>query len=571
MLYKIFKPLTFTFIILAFGSASFAQNIIDYSTSGLPTALCNVFNTSTPATVGGYTHYPVSGGVSFDGSKLVLNTQYGTTSSSNYGTAYAIQYPFTAGYSYVVKITGYGVDGSGGVNLPAIAAYLFSALPDPNQTNPVSCGAVDQSRWSAVQTGRFVGNDPLTTTSSTYTLPSTTPSANNSYLVLLASGGSTSPNKGYISKITITATAPTPSFTLTPSTINKACGTALSQTFTVNNVNGTAGVTSYNWNLGSATNGWNVLGSPAPQTFGTSSNSITLTAAACVSGLQNVTASAVIGSTSYTTNTSAVAKSSPAMSLSGPSPLCTTGSFSISNVPCNSTVSWVSSNTNVATVPASGNPVTVTKVNAGTVTITATVNACSQAVTLSKTIHVGGYSSGDYVLSGPSSACAFQTLSYSVNILPGATGYTWIYPSSFSYYNGGNGNSYLTVQSGTSTSGGGIVGVKVANACDAGGSYSTQYVSVNSCGAAITASPNPTTDNVTVTVVQEKNATSANNKKAMVYQLKLTDQSGNVKKQYKYAAGISNTNISLKGLMKGMYTIQAFDGTTWSSVQVIKQ
>lgn len=570
MFTKIFKSLKLIFI-LAFCSTSYAQNVIDYTTSGLPTALCNVFNTATPATVGGYTHYPVSGGVSFDGSKLVLNTQSGSTLSTNYGTAYAIGYPFTAGYSYKVSITASGFDGSNSnVNFPTITAYMFTSRPDPNQTNPVSCGAVDQNKWSVVQTGEYVGTVNTSQTSTTTTIPSHTATVNCNYLILLASAGSTSQNKAYISKVTITSTAPTPSFTLTPSTINKACGTALTQTLTVNNVNNTAGVTSYVWNLGTATNGWTYNGTAAPQTITTTTNTITLSAAACFSGLQNVTATAKIGTAAYSTNTSAVAKSSPSMSLSGVDPLCTSASFSISNVPCGSTVSWVSSNTNVATVSATGNPATVTKVNAGSVTITATVNACSQSVTLSKTFHVGGYSSGDYVLSGPSSACPFQTLSYSVNILPGATGYSWLYPSNFSYQNGGNGNSYLTLQSGTATSGGGVVGVRVANACDAGGSYSTRYVSVNSCGFTITATPNPTADNVTIAITEQKIAASSNKTKAMIYQLKVADQSGNLKKQYKYS-GVSNTSISLKGLMKGMYTIQAFDGSTWSSVQVIKQ
>ncbi len=56
----------------------------------------------------------------------------------------------------------------------------------------------------------------------------------------------------------------------------------------------------------------------------------------------------------------------------------------------------------------------------------------------------------------------------------------------------------------------------------------------------------------------------------MIYQIKVIDQVGNVKKQYKYS-GVSNTVISLKGLTDGMYTIQAFDGTTWSSTKVIKE
>lgn len=57
----------------------------------------------------------------------------------------------------------------------------------------------------------------------------------------------------------------------------------------------------------------------------------------------------------------------------------------------------------------------------------------------------------------------------------------------------------------------------------------------------------------------------------MIYQLKVSDQFGSVKKQYKYSSGTSNTSISLKGFINGTYTIQAFDGISWSSVKVIKQ
>lgn len=89
--------------------------------------------------------------------------------------------------------------------------------------------------------------------------------------------------------------------------------------------------------------------------------------------------------------------------------------------------------------------------------------------------------------------------------------------------------------------------------------------------AAITASPNPAIDNVNITIAEPKEIGLSDQKKTMIYQIKVEDQFGNLKKQYKYSSGISNASISLRGLMKGMYTIQAFDGTTWSSVQVIKQ
>jgi len=116
-------------------------------------------------------------------------------------------------------------------------------------------------------------------------------------------------------------------------------------------------------------------------------------------------------------------------------------------------------------------------------------------------------------------------------------------------------------------SGGGGISVTTTNSC---GSTKTGVTIYSNCRTMITASPNPTTDNVTIAIAETKNNGSGNKKKAMMYQIKVIDQLGNVKKQYKYS-GISNTNISLKGLINGMYNLQAYDGTSWSSVKVVKQ
>ncbi len=65
------------------------QYIVTYSSSGLSTSeTCNSFNNlSSPAVIGTFSHYPVCGGVTFDGTNLVLKTQYATIPSTNYGTA----------------------------------------------------------------------------------------------------------------------------------------------------------------------------------------------------------------------------------------------------------------------------------------------------------------------------------------------------------------------------------------------------------------------------------------------------------------------------------------------------
>lgn len=121
------------------------------------------------------------------------------------------------------------------------------------------------------------------------------------------------------------------------------------------------------------------------------------------------------------------------------------------------------------------------------------------------------------------------------------------------------------------TNGGGIT-ISATNSCGTGKSGVTIWSNCYSYSA-ITASPNPVTNNVTIAVsdTKESKTNNLNAKQMMIYNLRVFDQTGNLKKQYNYPAGVRNTVINLSGLISGMYTIQAFDGTSWNSVKVIKQ
>lgn len=108
--------------------------------------------------------------------------------------------------------------------------------------------------------------------------------------------------------------------------------------------------------------------------------------------------------------------------------------------------------------------------------------------------HCGDYSSSNYPVSGPSSAGCYQTVYYSTNQLPGATSYTWFWPSGWSYQSGQNTYS-LAVQTSNS---GGQVGVRVAACGGSGGSPATIYTSVSGCFARIGVFPNPSSDLVQI-------------------------------------------------------------------------
>ena len=262
--------------------------------------------------------------------------------------------------------------------------------------------------------------------------------------------------------------------------------------------------------------------------------------------------------------------------INGSSYLCnSTQSYSVSFCQTgNHTIAWTSSNTSVATISGSGDQVNVTSHANGTTTLTATVSySCNYSVStpivLTKQLTVGPpvITNIAYSMNGGCNG-TYQTWSLAATANIAVSSWLWTVD------NPANNNWYIYNQYSPSTfvdvTGGGGITISASNACGTGKGGVTIYS--NCHYGAITASPNPTTDNVTIATAQPtKAATTADSKPSMLYALKVMDENGTLKKQYKYSAGVTNVTISMSGLISGAYTIQAFDGTTWNSVKVIKQ
>jgi hypothetical protein len=187
-----------------------------------------------------------------------------------------------------------------------------------------------------------------------------------------------------------------------------------------------------------------------------------------------------------------------------------------------------------------------------------------------QSIHFGGYSSQDYPVYGPYSACTNQVVYFNTNVLPNATSYNWFWPSDWSYLNG-QGTPYLTLRTGYQVTYGAVVGVRVANSCDAGGSPGLKFVQVYNCGWRFYVSPNPTNGNIVVSTTENQKQSIKGINQTKIYQLRIIDQLGNVKKQYRYPGGITNTNINTSNLAAGVYIIQAYNGKTWEASKFVKQ
>lgn len=256
------------------------------------------------------------------------------------------------------------------------------------------------------------------------------------------------------------------------------------------------------------------------------------------------------------------------LSINGSNTICTSQNYSVTNAPECATISWSASPINTVQFSCTTCPqTTVTKISTGNITLNASITGCLTN-SINKAIRVGGYGSGDYPVSGPSSTTCNSYVTYTTNQLLGATNYAWFYPNNWTYISG-QGTYSLTLETNSSSmSNNNQIGVRVANACDAGGSPGIKNTYFQGCsGFAMTVSPNPTTGTVDVSTMQSADAalTATQNK---IYKIMVMDQVGNIKKQFNYK-GITNTTLNLSSLISGSYTIKAFNGTEWSSQQII--
>lgn len=118
-------------------------------------------------------------------------------------------------------------------------------------------------------------------------------------------------------------------------------------------------------------------------------------------------------------------------------------------------------------------------------------------------------------------------------------------------------------------SGGGGISVTATNGCGTTKNGVTIYS--NCSGFAIEASPNPATDEVTVTTEESSTMSKAqtNTAKNKIYRLEIVDQYGNVKKKFTYAAGVNSTRINVRGLVNGTYIIHAYNGKVYEYKKVV--
>ena len=186
--------------------------------------------------------------------------------------------------------------------------------------------------------------------------------------------------------------------------------------------------------------------------------------------------------------------------LTGPSLVCSSPSSQFNLQLSNSaSITWTTSSNLSINSGQGTKTVNISSTSNGSGWVQASFNNGCRVITFpQKSVYSGAYSSSDYPISGPYSACPNQVVYYSTNTLVGATNYSWIWPSGWTYM-GGQGTPNLTLMTGSSSD---VVLVRVDNTCGTGGSYANMFTSINSCGgfASVTASPNPASSDLNVSI-----------------------------------------------------------------------
>jgi hypothetical protein len=242
------------------------------------------------------------------------------------------------------------------------------------------------------------------------------------------------------------------------------------------------------------------------------------------------------------------------------------------------TYTWTTNNPNLQVVSGQGtNRVRVRRTGTTCVGCTVSVtydSGCGATTITASTNGGGGFSSSDYPVTGPNEAFCWTRVYYSAPDLPGATNYQWIYPSDWTYVEG-QGTRFLTLIAGSTN---GSVGVRVANACDAGGSpaFKMTYISCSPGGggggggcSSYSAYPNPANEQLRVeasvspcgsttlsTNTSDSGRSTEESLEKEEFTIKLFNALGKLVKSGRSIGGELNLDVS--NLPDGIYILQIF-------------
>ncbi|MGF2411505.1 T9SS type A sorting domain-containing protein [Ferruginibacter sp.] len=400
----------------------------------------------------------------------------------------------------------------------------------------------------------------------------------------------------------INISRPNPTFTIFPLSVSMTCGTIFTKTFTISTTGTLACPVTYSWNLG-ANNGWlydagsTTPTSPAPTTpFTTTTNSITLKSANPYQLPSNVTVTPGLNGVNQLLLTSTLSLAPlPIYVVNGDNIVCaTSNNYFVPTLPAGATVQWQAVPSNIVTINSpTATQTTITKgYNSGIVTLIATItNQCGQVGQAYKyDISVGsGVSSleGRYYLNDPSQPHNLLTYYGGINYIPsnticnvfidnpGLESATWSLVS-------GNTNFWTQFTEGSNHilqmhlpySNEDIVTFRLTNTNTCGAyDFDVLFVAQWQYGGYYTISPNPTKDNLIVSVDEAKLVTQkiAKSSDQNIREIVILDKTGMVLAKQTYSKGTRQVNKNISNLKTGIYIIRIFNGKKWTALKLVKE
>lgn len=269
--------------------------------------------------------------------------------------------------------------------------------------------------------------------------------------------------------------------------------------------------------------------------------------------------------------------------MTGNISMCTSGSYSITSCKPGVSVVWSASPSGIVSITSSGTSATITRIKTGTIVLTATIASCNNKYTqtVSKTVTVGTPPATITSVTNGSNGVinVYFTLPASASPI---TSHKWYRDNALDYSSSGSPSSPSILNGGSCGQAHGVR-LDVTSAC--GTSASNSFAYYKPCGTMFSASPNPSSGEVTVDASDGDNTQSAQNETVSsrrsasasaatprkIYKIIVTDFSGRKLKQFDYKSGVTKTVISISDLPAGMYNIRAFDGWQWQNTKIMKQ
>ena len=265
------------------------------------------------------------------------------------------------------------------------------------------------------------------------------------------------------------------------------------------------------------------------------------------------------------------------LTVNGPYIVCSSGgTFTVNQAPPNSTVSWNSSSNITLPSDRNVNPIIATPNGNGTGWVQAYVSTTCESVTLPQfPVWAGEFEST--AVSGQAAVCPNSLYTYTAQVPGGHSSsysYSWTYPSG--WYNNGQVQNSINLQTPQYNMTYGTVRVAITNQCGTPGYSGTTVYPRGGCPQYFTVFPNPATDNITITIIDNSasntdtpfvNQNIANADVPTNFTVRIYNSQSTLISSVKRSG--MNFSVPLTNMRDGTYIIEVSDGKTSTTQTLI--